>query len=105
MRIEDMRHLRTQGLALCAAAVLASSAQGQVGLESVTFDGQFPEASLFSFFESDFPGFASFFETITGIPKIDSTLGTLVDVQISCAFVYSLQLLRVSAGRLTRGLL
>jgi hypothetical protein len=83
-----MKHPRTFFLAILASGLVATSAQAQVGFESITYDGQVPEASLFSFFDSDSVGFESYREPITGIPKFDPALGTLIDVQVSFDIEY-----------------
>jgi len=83
-----MNNPRTLYLALVAGGLLAATAEAQVTLETVTYDSQLPETGLFSFFESDNVGFDSTRESVTGLPKFDPALGTLVDMQVSFNLEY-----------------
>ncbi|MFK7887642.1 MAG: thrombospondin type 3 repeat-containing protein [Gammaproteobacteria bacterium] len=85
-----MKNPRIFTLALLASGLLATTAHAQVTLESVTYEGELPEIALFSFFQSDEIGFDSTSGLVTGLPKFDPALGTLVDMQVSFDFEYFL---------------
>lgn len=93
-----MQNPRTVFLTLIAGSLLSASANAQVSLESVTYEGQIPELALYSFFESDNSGFDSTSGPVDGIPKFDPALGTLVDVLITFQFEYIVDSILFSEG-------